>query len=292
MEQIFIYVALIIFGLCMGSFAGASVWRLRARQLKQEKISGEKIDAKEYSNLKKLISKSLLQDRSKCLHCSYTLKWYDLLPLISWIVLRGKCRNCHKKIGVMEPLIELGVALFFVLSYVFWPYNLSNGFEIARFIIWLISGVAFAIMFVYDAKWYLLPNKLNYTVICLGVISAILVLFGANDQINTLLNLFGSILVLSGFYLALYLISHGSWIGFGDVKLCLALALLLADWKLAFIALFAANFIGCIIVLPGIISGKLKRDSHVPFGPLLIVGTVIAGLAGSYLVSLFMYGIM
>lgn len=292
MEQIILYIILIVAGLCMGSFAGASTWRLRAYQLKQQKNDGEKINQKEYDSIKKLIDKPLLKDRSQCLNCSYILKWYDLIPLVSWISLRGRCRKCHKKIGFMEPLIEIGVVLFFVLSYMFWPYSLINGFEIARFIIWLVSGVGFAILFTYDAKWFLLPNKLNLFIICLGAISAALYVLGSSDYAGAILGLLGSMLVLSGFYLVLYLISHGKWIGFGDVKLCLALALLLADWKLAFIALFMANFIGCLVVLPGIVTGKLKRNSHVPFGPLLIIGAVIAELAGSYMISLFTYGMM
>jgi len=82
------------------------------------------------------------------------------------------------------------------------------------------------------------------------------------------------------------------WIGFGDIKLGLGLALLLADWRLAFIALFAANLIGCLIVLPAMAMKKLKRNSHVPFGPLLIAGFVIAGLAGNYLMSLYFYNLL
>jgi prepilin signal peptidase PulO-like enzyme (type II secretory pathway) len=90
-------------------------------------------------------------------------------------------------------------------------------------------------------------------------------------------------MILSGVYLVLYWISKGKWIGFGDIKLGLGLALLLADFRLAFIALFAANLIGCLAVLPPMIAGKLKRDSHVPFGPLLIAGAIVAQLAGVYL---------
>lgn len=292
MEQLFIYLALIIIGLCMGSFAGASVWRLRAHQLVEEKASGEKIDMDEYERLKKLTKVSLVNDRSKCLNCSYLLKWYDMVPLISWISLGGKCRKCRKPIGHMEPLIELGVAAFFVLSYAFWPYLLSNNFEIARFIVWIISGVGLAILFAYDAKWFLLPDKINYALIVVGILNALLVVLNASDIASALLGILGSVLILSGLYLILYLISRGSWVGFGDVKLCLGLALLLADWKLAFIALFAANLVGCFMVLPGLLTGKLKRDSHVPFGPLLIIGTVIAALVGDYLINIFLFGLV
>jgi leader peptidase (prepilin peptidase)/N-methyltransferase len=277
--ELIIYLVLVLVGLCMGSFAGATVWRLRARQLVQDKKSGEQIDSDEYKRLNKLTKNSLVNDHSVCLNCNYKLKWYDLIPLISWVLLGGKCRKCRKPIGYFEPLIEIGVVAFFVISYAFWPYSLNNNLEIARLVIWLIAGVCLAILFAYDKKWSILPDKLNYTVIGLGLISAVLVIVGANYQIGTILNIIGSVAILSGLYLAIYVASRGMWVGFGDVKLCLGMALLLADWQLAFIALFAANLIGSLAVLPGLITKKLKGDSHVPFGPFLIAGFVVAGLS-------------
>jgi prepilin signal peptidase PulO-like enzyme (type II secretory pathway) len=282
-----VYLGLVLIGLCMGSFAGASVWRLRARQLAQDKLNGEEVDEKEYSALKKLTKRSIIKDHSECLHCSYKLKWYDLIPLISWLFLRGKCRKCHKRIGYLEPLVELSVAVLFVVSYIFWPYTLNNSLEVIRLIIWLVSGVGLAILFIYDKKWFILPNIITYTIILLGAINSILVILASQDKVGSLFSILGSILILSGIYFILYVVSRGKWIGFGDIKLGLGLALLLADWRLAFIALFAANLIGCIIVLPAMIVGKLKRDSHVPFGPLLIAGTIVAILAGNYLINLY-----
>jgi len=287
MEQFTIYLALILVGLCLGSFAGALTWRLRAKQLEQDKADNEPIDQNEYKQLKKLMKVSIANDRSQCLHCTYALKWYDLIPLFSWLSLGGRCRKCRKPIGYLEPLIELGVAIFFVSSYFFWPYSLTSFLEIARLILWLIAGVGLATLFAYDAKWFLLPNKLNFSIIGIGAISATLVVAGSYDKISALFEIAGSIMILSGMYLFLYLLSRGKWIGFGDVKLGLGLALLLADWKLAFVALFAANLIGCLVILPAMIMGRLKRNSHVPFGPLLIAGFVIAGLFGSYIINLY-----
>ena len=291
MEQFVIYLGLILFGLCLGSFAGASVWRLRARQLVQDKSNGEKVDKNEYKRLHKLSKNRLLNDHSRCLDCSYGLKWYDMIPLISWLSLGGKCRQCHRPIGYLEPLIEIGMAGFFVLSYALWPYSLDDNLGIARLILWLVAGVGLAILFAYDKMWSLLPDSVNFAVIGIGAISALLVIVGSPDQIGTILSIFGSVAILSGLYWVLYMVSQGRWIGFGDIKLGLGLALLLADWRLAFIALFAANFIGCLIVLPAMAMKKLKRNSHVPFGPLLIAGCVIAGLAGNYLISQYFYNL-
>lgn len=289
MNQITIFVALILLGLCFGSFAGASVWRLRARQLVQDKKDGEGYDENEYKKLHKIINKNFIKDRSKCLNCGYTLEWYDMIPLVSWLSLGGKCRKCKAKIGYLEPLMEVGVCLFFVLSYLLWPYSLNTPLAVTRLIIWLISGIVMAILFAYDKKWFLLPDIMNYLIIALGIINSLLIVIFAYNKTTALINIVGSVLILSGLYLLLYIVSKGRWIGFGDIKLGLGLALLLVDWKLAFIALFAANFIGCLIVIPAMIAGRLKRNSHVPFGPLLIVGTILAGLFGGYLVNMFFY---
>ena len=133
----------------------------------------------------------------------------------------------------------------------------------------------------YDLRWFLLPNQAVYALIGTGAVMTILHLGPHVDDISKLLSVLGAVAILSGLYGVLWLLSKGAWIGFGDVKLGLGLALMLGQWELAFITLFAANIIGCIIVLPGILSGKLKRTSHVPFGPLLIAGFVIAGLWGA-----------
>lgn len=180
----------------------------------------------------------------------------------------------------MEPLAEVGLAIFFVVSFSVWPVPLDDALSIAQFVIWLIAGVMLAILFMYDIKWFLLPNEVVYPLIGVGVIAAVLQLSVHSSDISHLLSLLGAIAILSGLYGVLWLVSKGTWIGFGDVKLGLALALLLGQWELAFIALFVANVIGCIIVLPGMLIGKIKRTAHVPFGPLLISGYVVAGLWG------------
>jgi prepilin signal peptidase PulO-like enzyme (type II secretory pathway) len=283
---------LLVIGLCLGSFAGASVWRLRARQLAEDERDGDLSGHDEYKRLKKIIKKPLLQDHSQCLHCSYQLKWFDLVPLISWLSLGGKCRRCRRSIGYFEPLIEICVALFFVLSFVFWPYPLVDFVNISRFVIWLIAGVGLAILFAYDAKWSLLPDSVNFTVIGLGVVNSIIALFVSSDKVGTLLSIIGAILILSGLYWVLHAMSKGRWIGFGDVKLGLGLALLLADWRLAFLSLFTANLAGCLIVIPGMVIGKIRRNSHIPFGPLLIIGLFIAGIFGSGILHQYLFNIL
>lgn len=284
--NLFLTVILFILGAVFGSFAGASVWRLRARQLVFDKKHGDEYDKKELTKLNKIAGVSLSKDRSRCLSCGHELGLIDLIPIYSWLSLRGRCRYCKHKIGSFEFIIETGLAFTFVFSYIFWPYQLMSSIDILRFIVWLVILVLLAIMFAYDFKWFLLPDILMNSLIVIGLIWSFYEFTNSGYDINVLYSILGSVLILSGLYLLIFAISKGRWIGFGDVKLGLGLALILADWKLAFMTLFAANLIGTIIVLPGLVSGKLGRMQHIPFGPLLIVGFVIVFMFGYPLLGL------
>ncbi len=288
----FIIVGLVIFGLILGSFAGATVWRLRARQLSADKRDKEPYDKNEYTRLKPLMGRSARKDRSMCLECGYTLRWYDLIPVVSWVALKGKCRSCRKPIGRFEPFIEIGVALAFVLSFIFWPFLLDTPLAIAQFAVWLASIVGLAILVAYDAKWFLLPDKVTFTVAGLGLVWLVLRSVELGQVWEPLVSAVGAVGVLGGLYLLIYLISKGRWVGFGDVKLGLALGLLLGDWALALLALFLANLIGTLVVIPLLASRKLKRDSRVPFGPFLIAGTFISLLFGWYIVEWFLFALL
>lgn len=285
MDQLIYGVILAILGLMMGSFAGATVWRLRARQLVEDKAAGEKVDKKEHDTLVPLTKRTFANDRSQCLHCGHALKWYDLIPLVSWLSTKGTCRYCYKKIGWFEPLMELGAAIFFVGSFLVWPYPIADTYAVIHFLLWLVAGVMLIILFAYDLRWYILPNRVVFPLIGVSAVVAGLSLFRLHDIGAGLLSLCLSVGILSGLYLILWIASKGAWIGFGDVKLGLALALLLGQWQLAFIALFAANLIGCLIVLPGMFSGRISRKTRVPFGPLLILGAVIAMLWGQSIIQ-------
>lgn len=287
-NMISITIVLTLLGLALGSFAGATVWRLRARQLKADKKHGDAVSAAEKKQVAKLKDDPLHKDRSVCLHCGHTLQWYDLIPLVSWVSLRGKCRYCHKSIGWFEPLMEIGVALFFVVSYLYWPYGLTSPIEITHFILWLVAGVGMAILFAYDAKWFLLPNIVVFPLIGLGALRVLLAYADSGFSLTVLMDAFFSCVVLSGLYYLIYIFSRHQWVGFGDVKLGLALALFLADWQLAFLALFLANLIGTVIFLPLMAAKKIKRQSHVPFGPLLILGWAITGVFGKYILDWYL----
>ncbi len=288
MDTVFIAVSLFIIGSALGSFAGAQVWRLRARQLILDKQAGEKVSEREYKRLLPLTKQSVFTDHSIDLDTGKRLPWYDLIPVVSWLMLRGKSRFSGKPIGYFEFLIELGVGVFFVTSFLLWPENLVTPLQIIRFALWLLAGVCLAILFAYDAKWFLLPDRITLVFVILGLLYAGSFLVASKTPLDLLVSIAGSLVILSGLYLLLYIISRGRWIGFGDIKLGVGLALFVVDWRLAFIALFLANLYGTLLVLPGLISGKLKRSTHVPFGPLLILGMITAVLVGNNILNWYM----
>ena len=280
-----IVVILGVLGLVLGSFAGAQVWRLRARQLVADKAEGEEYDKHEYKQLLPLTSSKIRDDRSRCLHCGHELHFIDLIPLVSWLSTRGRCRYCNQSIGNFEPLMEVGVACVMIAVYLPWPVELVSMGSWAVFVSWEVAIVLLAILFAYDLKWFLLPNIPVFLLGGVGVVVSCITIAMSPDKFGTLLSIVGGIAILSGIYAFVWVISRGGWIGFGDVKLGLGLALLLADWRYGFIALFAANLIGCLVVIPGLMSGKIKRTTRVPFGPLLIAGALVALLFGSSIVN-------
>lgn len=284
MINIFYYVALGALGAVFGSFAGAQVWRLRASQLVADKKAGEPYDKSEYSQLKSLAGRKQRSDRSECLRCGHTLSWVDMIPIASWVALRGRCRYCNKPIGVMEIILEITTAVLFVLSLLLWPLPLDSMAQLAVFIAWLGIVVSLVILATYDYKWQLLPDVVNYIFIGLAAVFFVARMIIYTSQFD-MWSALGAIGILSGVYAVLYIVSKGAWIGFGDVKLGIGLGLLLGDWKLAFFALFLANLIGCMIVLPGIIKRSLDGKSRIAFGPLLIVGTLISFWFGAYFIE-------
>jgi leader peptidase (prepilin peptidase)/N-methyltransferase len=290
-----IYILLAFLGLCFGSFMGAQVWRLRARQLEEEKQAGETYDKKEYKRLKPLIDHTMTDDRSRCLACGHQLSGRDLIPLVSWLSTRGRCRYCKHAIGWFEPLIELGMMSFFIVSYAIWPQPLEGiSLDTIAFVLWLGFGTMLIGLFAYDLKWFLLPDQLVFPSMVLAAALAEIHVVQAEDAATAILSLNMGIAILSGLYLVIYSVGNyigRQWIGFGDVKLGLVLALALADWKLALLTLFLANLIGCFIVLPLMAKGKLARANRIPFGPLLIAGFFLTVVFGQSIVDWY-FGLM
>lgn len=267
-------------GALLGSFVGAQVWRLRARQLVDDSAEGEPIDKAELKRIKDII-RPVSKDRSECLRCHHQLAWYDLIPVFSWLSLRGKCRYCRHSIGVMEPLLEIGLALVFIISYLAWPVALMNTYGLVSFVLWLVACTVMALLFAYDARWYLLPFSMNVTLIVVGLVFAVYRTLHIGVSGDLLLSLVYGIAIMAGLY---FVFSLFGWVGLGDSILGLGLALLLGKWELAFLAIFLANLLGCFMLIPLALQGRLQRNVHIPFGPFLIAGAFISMLWGAEII--------
>ena len=249
---------LIVAGLLFGSFINALVWRLHQKR-------------------------DWVWERSECPHCHHVLAAKDLVPVLSWLFLAGKCRYCHKPIPD-SPLVELALPALFVFSYLFWPQPLE-GVGLYTFVFWLVFLVGFVALAVYDLKWFLLPDVIVFPLIALAAVQIVgrLVFFGGSWN-----ELGGSLVgaaVISGLFYTIFTVSKGKWIGFGDVKLAVVLGLLAGGALPALLVLFVASLIGTLLSLPLVLAGKANRKSHLPFGPMLIAGVVVVVLFGQAMID-------
>jgi len=207
-----------------------------------------------------------LGGRSMCLSCNNTLKWYELIPVVSFLIQKGHCRNCHSKISWQYPIVEFVTAILFA-SIVF---NFSGPIHI---ILWLIIASLGMVIAVYDFHHRMIPVK---PLIALAVAS-LLVGF----------HIFAAIIVALPF-LVLWFISLGKWIGFGDVELMAIIGLALGI-KAGFSAVILGFWIACLVILPIVFylkrKGK-KHDPEIPFGPFLLFGMYLAGVWGLNIVAM------
>lgn len=254
-----VYIVLAVLGLAFGSFITALTWRIHE-------------------------GKDFVTGRSECESCGHTLGSLDLIPIISWFSLGGRCRYCRKSIGWQNPVIEASTALLFIGSYIFWPTALTGWQAWISFGLWLGYIVMLTALVIYDIRWMLLPDVLVYTLIALGLVDAGLRLTGDLSIMRYVLWIALGAGTLGGLYGLLYAVSKGKWIGFGDVKLGVFIGVVLG-WQLALLTLFLANALGLLVVAPALLNGKISIKSRVPFGPFLIIAFLIAGLFGTRLVS-------
>lgn len=266
---------LIVVGVCLGSFVNALIWRLHEQD---RLLTKSKLTAGEQAELKRL---SIGKGRSMCLSCGHELAARDLIPVLSWLWLRGRCRYCKVRIPD-TPLAELGVPALFVLSWLCWPWQLTGLALWLTFVIWLACLVAFVALALYDARWYLLSDRIVFPLIGLALIYRGLLSWqaGAGWLSTVMAGLWGAV-VLWGLFYAIYRLSDGRWIGFGDVKLAIALGLLGGGPLMALLLLFLASVAGTLASVPLLLAGKSVRQARIPFGPFLLGATVLTVLFGS-----------
>jgi prepilin signal peptidase PulO-like enzyme (type II secretory pathway) len=263
-------------GLAIGSFLNVIICRLKTKE-------------------------NFFLSRSHCPHCKKTLKWFDLIPVLSFISTFGKCRYCHKKISWQYPLVEIITGGLFLLIFNFSAFGGSavggqffnlqtSNFSFLNFFLLLTAYFlllfilcSLIVIFVYDLKHYIIPDKIIYPAIIVALI------FNFQFSIFNFQTLFYAIfsaIIASGFFFLIILISKGAWMGFGDVKLAFLIGLILG-WPDIIFALFLAFILGAVIGLI-LIGLKIKSmKSQIPFGPFLVAATIIMMLWGEIIKGIY-----
>jgi len=245
------YISLFILGLIFGSFISSVSWRM---------ANGI----------------SFTKGRSVCPKCRKTIKWYNNIPLLSFIVLDGKCRNCKMHISFRYPILELFSGIGFVIIYYFATLQgptLQGGFGIFTLALELTIFVIFLTIFVIDLENQVIPDSLVYV----GIIITLLFLIITNSG-----NLFAILFpgfVAASFLMFVYLFTKGRGMGLGDVKFAV-LGGMIVGLKLLFIWLLLAFLTGGIVGIILILARKAKMKTKIAFGPFLILGLGLALIFG------------
>jgi len=259
-----------------------------------------------YNPDKFLFSREVIGGRSNCPKCKNKLKWFELVPLLSFIFLRGQCRNCREKISFQYPLVEFASGLIFLLvSREILSARLINNLSVTQYSVLIMAYVLiFSILLLItliDIRLKLIPNELNLLLLLLGVAIVIIsegsfgftegsflgsysAIFGFRGNIF-LNHLFAAVLGLLFFGL-LVVVTQGRGMGIGDVKLASVLGIIFG-WP-DIIIIFAISFvIGAILGLIGIVARRIKIKGLLPFGPFLAIGSIIVFLWGEKILAAY-----
>ena len=245
-QTIFLYILIFLYGIIIGSFLNVCIYRIPKKE-------------------------NIATTRSHCMSCGYQLKWYDLVPLFSYLVLRGKCRKCDSRISVQYPLVEaLNGALYLL---VFWRYGLS-----VDSLLYCLLFSALIVLSVIDFRTYEIPVGINIFILTLGLIRIV------TDLSHWLSSGIG-LLSVSIPLLLIYLVTKGRGIGGGDVKL-MAAAGLLIGWKLNVLGFLLGCILGSII---HVCRMKLSGEGRtLAMGPYLAMGIAISVMWGEQMIAWYL----
>ncbi|HEY6737129.1 MAG TPA: prepilin peptidase [Candidatus Saccharimonadia bacterium] len=249
-ERLIWAVAAAGFGLIFGSAINALVWRLK-------------------------VGRSWVHGRSECPDCGHKLAAKDLVPVFSWLWLGGKCRYCKRPIQD-HPLVEVVTALLFGLSvFVLLPVTWIQGVLLG---IWLVMLVLLVALAAFDARWMLLPDKLMAPLAVVAV-GYMLTAAGTSGSWRVITGSLGAAVVFGGAFLLLTVLTRGRGMGGGDIKLAFVMGLMLG-LKATALAMLVAFNVAALVGIGLIVMKHRRRRDQIPFGPFLVLGTVVAFLWG------------
>ncbi|TFD48416.1 prepilin peptidase [Cryobacterium sp. Hh11] len=258
-----------IFGLLIGSFLNVVIYRIPA-------------------------GKSIVSPPSACGNCGARIRSYDNIPVLSWLLLRGKCRHCGAAFSVRYPLVELGTGVFFAVV-ALWVFSSGDGGALvstdallAQIIVLVaflyLAAVSVALAMI-DLDTHTLPNKILLPVYPVGAVLLTAAALVAGEPGRLLSALIGAA-ALFGLYLALALISPGG-MGLGDVKLAGVLGLYLGwlGWAPLIVGAFGAFLLGGLFGIGLLVSRKAGRRSSIPFGPWMLLAAWLGAVFGQLIAA-------
>lgn len=243
---IVLYTIIFLYGIVIGSFLNVCIYRIPLKE-------------------------NIVVVRSHCMTCGHELKWYELIPLFSFVVQKGKCRKCGTKLSVQYPLIEGLNGMLYVIIFII------NGLTIDSLLYCLLIS-ALIVLSVIDFRTYEIPLGINIFILALGIIMTVI---HYNDWLSHVIGFFA----VSVFIEIIILATRGRGMGGGDMKLMAAAGLLLG-WKLIILSFLLGCVFGAII---HVVRMKVSKADHVlAFGPYLSMGIFVATLFGNEILTWYL----
>jgi leader peptidase (prepilin peptidase) / N-methyltransferase len=246
------FVLIGVLGLVVGSFLNVCIYRLPRRE-------------------------SVSWPGSRCTSCSRALSWYENLPVVSWLALRGACRTCHTAISPLYPIVELITGVVFVAGYAIYGATPLAG---AR----LLFACAMIVLFFIDLRHQILPNVITVPGIPIGIAFSLFLPPGWRDALIGAALGGGILFAISEAY---YRLRGIEGLGMGDVKM-LAMIGAFLGWKLMLVTLILGSFAGSLVGVAIMASGRGGMKLALPFGTFLAVGALVAAVAGEPLMAWYL----
>ncbi|MFA5163572.1 MAG: prepilin peptidase [Patescibacteria group bacterium] len=266
----FLLLSMFVFGLVIGSFLNCLIWRL----YKEESLWG----------------------RSYCPECRHQIAWYDNIPLLSYIILGGHCRHCHKRISWQYPALELLTGVLFVLAGIknFGGWAQLSAYTSSDILFHLSSArfylslgrdyfiiAAMMIVLVYDLRWYLISNLVIWpAAVIIFILNIILGLGWLSSLVFALIS--------AGFFWLQFVVTRRRGLGEGDIWLGLLLGFIFPDLPSWWLMIISSYFLGSLVGLALMISGRKKWGSKLPLGVFLAIGAIIILLFGQAIIGYYL----
>lgn len=272
-------VALGLFGLLIGSFLNVVIYRLPIMMERQWALeSAELTDGKSSADHSPVARFNLMVPRSRCPQCGHDIQWYENVPVLSYMALRGKCRACHAGISARYPAVELLCAAFFAWCGGHWGLNWTG-------VAWCGFSAALLALACIDWDTTLLPDDITLPLLWSGLCAAGLGLIDTSLP-DALWGAVVGYLSLWLVYWSFKLITGKEGMGYGDFKLYAALGAWLG-WQSLISIILMASLMGSIVGIGIKIFSQLRENDYVPFGPFLAIAGITAMIAGPKLILIF-----